>query len=153
MTEPAVRIDRELDGTVTEYDEVSVNGPRVEELMTEIFTDHWARVTVGPFVQGAAWEIRLTAPPKMTMLDAASAELARIRRVARAAFFRSIGTGCAPRSWGLRLWNGRAEQMITVLFRTRISVRTSSGSRSPAGRRPGCGKTCARGTPGRPDKT
>ncbi len=137
MTEPAVRVERELDGTVTEYDEVSVNGNRVEELMTEIFTDHWARVTVGPFVQGAAWEIRFSAAPKVSMLDGyltvdtglwhfhlcvnnhrgtKSPELARVRRVARAAFFRTVGEGAAPRSWGLRLWNGRAEQMATVLF-------------------------------------
>ena len=46
----------------------------------------------------------------------ASDELARIRRVARAAFFRTEGGSCAPTVWGLRLWNGRAEQMITVLF-------------------------------------
>ncbi len=129
--------EQELDGTTTEYDEIPVDGDRIERLMVEIFNEHWAAVTVGPLIQGAAWEIRFTARPKVTMLDgyltvdtgpwhfhlcvndhhsAGSAELARIRRVARAAFFRSVGKGCAPRSWGLRLWNGRAEQMITVLF-------------------------------------
>jgi len=45
-----------------------------------------------------------------------SAELARIRRVARAAFFKTEGGSCAPATWGLRLWNGRGEQMITILF-------------------------------------
>ncbi|MBI2217879.1 MAG: hypothetical protein HYU51_11320, partial [Candidatus Rokubacteria bacterium] len=43
-------------------------------------------------------------------------EAARVRRVARAAFFRGAGDGCVPMTWGLRLWNGRGEQMITVLF-------------------------------------
>jgi len=47
---------------------------------------------------------------------AASPALARVRRVARAAFFRSEGGSCVPGSWGLRLWNGRGEQMITVFF-------------------------------------
>jgi hypothetical protein len=45
-----------------------------------------------------------------------SAELARIRRVARAAFFKTEGGSCAPATWGLRLWNGRGEQMVTILF-------------------------------------
>jgi hypothetical protein len=129
--------ERELDGTTTLYDEVDVGGDRIERLMTEIFGSHWAEVTVGPLIQGAAWEIRFAAPPKVTMLDGyltvdtgpwhfhlcvndhrgtQSAELAQIRRVARAAFFQSVGQGCAPESWGLRLWNGRGEQMITVLF-------------------------------------
>jgi hypothetical protein len=43
-------------------------------------------------------------------------EMARLRRVGRAAFFRTDGGSCVPGSWGLRLWNGRGEQMITVFF-------------------------------------
>lgn len=124
------------DGTTTEYDEVSVAGDRVERLLTELLTDHWADVTVGPILEGAAFEIRFTAPPTLSMLDGyltvdtgpwhfhlcvgdhrgSPAPLAKIRRVARAAFFRSSGSTCVPTSWGLRLWNGRAEQMITIYF-------------------------------------
>ena len=47
---------------------------------------------------------------------AGDGRLARVRRVARAAFFRTDGGTCVPTSWGLRLWNGRGEQMITVFF-------------------------------------
>jgi hypothetical protein len=43
-------------------------------------------------------------------------ELAAIRRVGRAAFFRTHGACHVPMTWGLRLWNGRGEQMVTVLF-------------------------------------
>ena len=43
-------------------------------------------------------------------------ELARHRQVKRAALFRSWGRSCLPASWGLRLWNGKDEQMITVFF-------------------------------------
>ena len=128
---------RELDGTVTTYDEVDVDGDRVERLLTELFTEHWAAITVGPLVEGAAYEIRFAAAPKVSMLDGymtidtgawhfhlcvgdhrgtRSAELARIRRVARCAFFTTEGGSCAPTTWGLRLWNGRGEQMITILF-------------------------------------
>ncbi|MBI4635177.1 MAG: hypothetical protein HY727_02405 [Candidatus Rokubacteria bacterium] len=127
----------EPDGTTTEYDEVAVEGERVERLLRELFGDHWEKITFGPLIEGAAWEIQLTAPPKLTMLDgyltvdtgawhfhlcvadhrsAPSETLARIRRVARAAFFRSHGGSCSPTTWGLRLWNGRGEQMITILF-------------------------------------
>jgi hypothetical protein len=88
-------------------------------------------------IEGAAYEIRFAARPTVTTLDgyltvdtgvwhfhlcvndhrgAPSTELARIRRVARAAFFRTDGDSCAPSTWGLRLWNGRGEQMITILF-------------------------------------
>jgi hypothetical protein len=36
-------------------------------------------------------------------------EQARVRRVARAAFFRIEGGTCVPSAWGGRLWNGRQE--------------------------------------------
>ncbi len=130
-------VEREVDGTVTRYFDAPVEGDRIERLLTELFTEHWAEVTVGPLLEGAAYEIRFTAPPKVTMLDGyitvdpgawhfhlcvgdhrgtRSLELARLRRVARAAFFTTEGGSCAPTTWGLRLWNGRGEQMITVLF-------------------------------------
>jgi hypothetical protein len=130
-------IERQDDGSTTEYFDVSVAGDQVERLMREVFTDHWAHVAVGPIIEGSAWEIRFSAQPKVSMLDgyltvdpgawhfhlcvndhraAPTPELARIRRVARAAFFRTEGGSCVPGSWGLRLWNGRGEQMVTVYF-------------------------------------
>lgn len=125
-----------LDGTTTEYDEIDVGGDRVQRLLTEIFTDHWAEVFAGPIIEGAAYEIRFPEAPKLSMLDGyltvdvgawhfhlcvndhrgAASDLARVRRVARAAFFRTEGGSCVPGSFGLRLWNGRGEQMITIFF-------------------------------------
>ena len=130
-------IEREADGSATEYFEVSVAGDHVERLMREIFTEHWAHVVVGPMIEGSAWEVRFTGPPKVSMLDgyltvdsgawhfhlcvndhraAPTPGLAHVRRVARAALFRTDAGTCAPGAWGLRLWNGRGEQMITVFF-------------------------------------
>ena len=130
-------IERQDDGSTTEYFDAPVAGDHVERLMREVFTDHWAHVTVGPIIEGSAWEIQFPAQPKVSMLDgyltvgpgswhfhlcvndhraAPTPELARIRRVTRAAFFRTEGGSHAPGSWGLRLWNGRGEQMITVFF-------------------------------------
>jgi hypothetical protein len=137
MTAPAGDVAREPDGDATEYAEVSVTGDAVERLMLEVFGEHWAEITAGPVIEGAAYEIRFTARPRLSMLDgyltvdtgpwhfhlcvndhggAPAPALARARRVARAAFFRSEGGSCVPGSWGLRLWNGRREQMITVYF-------------------------------------
>ena len=128
---------REPDGSVTEYADVPVAGATIERLMLEVFEAHWASISVGPIIDGAAYEIRFTSAPKLSMLDgyltvdtgpwhfhlcvndhggAAGPDLARLRRVARAAFFRTEGGSCVPGAWGLRLWNGRGEQMITVYF-------------------------------------
>jgi hypothetical protein len=139
---PRPIVERELDGTVTEYFDVDVRGDRVERLLTELFTQHWRGLTVGPLIQGAVFEVRFTTPPRVTTLDGymtvdpgawhfhlcvndhreAPPALAAIRRVGRAAFFRTLRTpgtgvaGHASMTWGLRLWNGRGEQMVTVLF-------------------------------------
>ena len=66
-TARASTIERELDGTVTEYDDVPVAGEHIERLLRELFTEHWARITVGPIIQGAAWEIRFAQAPTLTM--------------------------------------------------------------------------------------
>jgi hypothetical protein len=128
---------READGTVTRYDDVDVAGDTVARLLGELFSKHWAEISFGPVVDGAAWEIRLTSPPTLSLRDGyltvdtgtwhfhlcveahqarGNAALAAARRVARAAFFRTDGGTCVPTSWGLRLWNGRGEQMISVYF-------------------------------------
>ena len=137
MLEGGGGVVREADGSVTRYDEVPVGGDTVERLMREVFTEHWAEIFAGPVIEGAAYEIRFTAPPKVSMLDgyltvdtgtwhfhlcvndhrgAATPTQARVRRVARAAFFHTDGGTCVPGAWGLRLWNGHGEQMITIYF-------------------------------------
>jgi len=129
--------ERGLDGTTIEYDDVPVEDGRVERLLRELFTGHWRQLTVGPIVEGAAWEIRFTERPSLSTLDGyltvdvgpwhfhlcvgdtrggGDPALARARRVSRAAFFRSVGGSCVPESYGLRLWNGLGEQMVTVFF-------------------------------------
>ena len=137
MVAPVRSEERGSDGTVTSYDEVSVEGDRVERLLIELFSTHWQDIFVGPVIEGAAYEIRFTAPPVLSMLDgyltvdlgpwhfhlcvndhggAPTARQAGLRRVGRAAFFHTDGGSCVPGSWGLRLWNGHGEQMITVYF-------------------------------------
>ena len=128
MVEPAGEVVRELDGSLTRYDAVAAAGDTVERLLTEVFRDHWAQIVAGPVIEGAAYEIRFLTPPTVSMLDgyltvdtgswhfhlcvnehrgAPTPEQARVRRVARAAFFHTDGGSCVPGAWGLRLWNGR----------------------------------------------
>lgn len=137
MARPGRTVEHDADGTVTEYDDVPVDGDRVERLLTEVFGEHWAHVFAGPVIEGAAYEIRFTTRPVVSVMDgyltvdlgpwhfhlcvndhhgAPTPERARRRRVARAAFFRTDGGSCVPATWGLRLWNGHGEQMITVYF-------------------------------------
>ena len=111
-------------------------------LLRDIFERHWLDVTFGPIVQGAAWEMRATAPPahiglldgyltvvfghshfhlcigetKGSRRNPTPEVLAHHRRTARAELYRQIGAGGAPVSWGLRLFNGAGEQQITILL-------------------------------------
>src|SRR5205809_8027208 len=52
-------IEREPGGTTTEYYDVDVRGDRIERLLTELFTEHWPRITAGPratsWPASAAW--------------------------------------------------------------------------------------------------
>ena len=125
------------DGPAAGSWDVAVDGDRIERLLSEILEHHWHDVTVGPLIEGSAWEIRFPDKPKLSMLDgyltvdtgpwhfhlcvndhvgAPTPERAAKRRVARAEFYREGGGGCLPMTWGLRLWNGWGEQMVTVLF-------------------------------------
>lgn len=107
------------------------------DLITTLFADHWRQIHFGPIIEGAAWEVGAPcAPTGITMNDgyatvdfgawhfhlcigehtASGPELGRIRRCSRAELYRRIGSDGAPVSWGVRLFNGRDEQMMTVLL-------------------------------------
>lgn len=114
----------------------------LEELLRMLFEQHWHEITFGPIIQGAAWEIHATAPPtKVKMLDGyltvafgvphfhlciaehkgphhnrVSPELARHRRTACAELYRRFSRAGTPVSWGIRLFNGKHEQQITILL-------------------------------------
>src|SRR5260370_13468287 len=133
MTAPA--LEHGPGGGVTEYDEISVRGDTVERLLSELFSRHWAEIFAGPVIEGAAYEIRFTAKPAVSMLDgyltadvrpwhfhlcvgehrgAATPEQAGIRRAARAAFFPTDAGTCAPRSRRPPPRTALGEPMITV---------------------------------------
>jgi len=132
----------EPDGATVEAFALPTDAASLEALLRDLFQNHWREITFGPMVQGAAWELRAAqAPDKIGMFDGyltvafgvphfhlcigehrgphnnpVSPELARHRRTARAELYRRLTRAGTPVSWGLRLFNGKDEQQITVLL-------------------------------------
>ncbi len=140
LSGPAVRWETEQNPDDLEVFDLPLGPTTAQDLMTEIFTDHWASVRFGPLIQGGVFELRATAPPRLSMLDGyltvdtggshfhlcvgehrgspehpVPADIARRRRCARVELQRQWIEG-APRTWMLRLFNGEGAQMITVLL-------------------------------------
>ena len=109
-------------------------------ILSLVLCDHWRSIRLGTLVQGAAFEIRAEAEPRMSTLDGyltvdlgashlhlcigehrgtagnpTAPDLARRRRCAHAELQRQWRLG-APRSWMLRMFNGDGQQMVTVLL-------------------------------------
>jgi len=137
-------IRHNLDGTTTEYFAVAPDEATLLALLRELFEEHWREVVFGPCIEGAVFEGRLFARPRVSTLDGyvtvstggdetwhfhlcigphrgtrnrpTPPALAAWRRCARAAFFRDSDRAGRHSSWGFRMWNGRDEQMMTVFF-------------------------------------
>ncbi|HEX5269065.1 MAG TPA: hypothetical protein VFW33_01195 [Gemmataceae bacterium] len=132
----------EADGSVLEVFALPTGAADLEAILRDLFESHWQEITFGPIIQGAAWEMQAQAAPTYVgVLDGyitvafgaphfhicigehkgarghpVTEELARHRRTARAEMYRLLDDGGAPVSWGLRLFNGKGEQQITVLL-------------------------------------
>lgn len=113
-------------------------GPEsLERLLTLVFEEYWEEMWFGIIMEGAAWEVAAPcAPVRMSMYDgyltvdfgrwhfhlcigehtASGPELGKVRQCARAELYRNIGGDDTPTSWGIRLFNGRDEQMMTVML-------------------------------------
>jgi hypothetical protein len=132
----------EPDGAPVDVFALPADEASLEKLLRSLFTEHWRDITFGPLIQGAAWEMKAAqAPDRIGMMDGyltiafgvphfhlcigehkgtraspVSPELAHHRRTARAELYRRISRDGSPVSWGLRLFNGKGEQQITVLL-------------------------------------
>jgi hypothetical protein len=130
------------DGAPLDVFALPVDAASLEALLRDLFENHWRDITFGPIIQGAAWEMHAAAPPTtVKMFDGyltvafgvphfhicigehkgphnnrASPELAHHRRTSRAELYRRLSGAGTPVSWGLRLFNGKNEQQITVLL-------------------------------------
>ena len=116
--------------------------PTLLALLKDLFQQRWADIRFGTLIQGAVFEIRAPSPPaRVAMLDGyltvdfghwhlhicigehkgsarnpVAPELARHRRTSRAELYRRLGPDGNPVSWGLRLFNGKDEQQLTVFL-------------------------------------
>ena len=114
----------------------------LDGLLRDLFENHWAEITFGPMIQGAAYEIQCSEKPhKIGLLDGyltiffgpshfhlcigenlgspaspTPPALREHRRTRQAHFFRSLGPDGAPMTWGLRLINGGGEEQMTLFF-------------------------------------
>lgn len=130
------------DGALEDVFALPTDAESLEALLRDLFERHWHEITFGPIIQGAAWEMRAAAAPsKVGMFDGyltvafgvphfhlcigehrgapkfpVAPELARHRRTARAELYRRLSQEGHPVSWGLRLFNGKGEQQVTVLL-------------------------------------
>src|SRR5262249_29246288 len=125
----------EPDGRLTELFDLPHDEATLFRLFKLLFEEYLGEIFFVPCIEGAVFEIQAEVPSKLSMLDGyptvdvgtwhfhlcigehrglkaspCPPELARHRRVKRAALFRTVGRSCVPASWGLRLWNGHDEQ-------------------------------------------
>lgn len=133
-----VWLEMRPDGSAVRYTETGLREDRLRELIEDLFRNHWKDIVFGPVLEGAVYEIRCSGPPALRFFDgyltvdfglwhfhlclgphhgSRCEELRRKRPVQQAAFFETRGSGCAGgRSWGLRLWNGFGEPVLTVFL-------------------------------------
>ena len=130
------------DGAAVDIFPLPTDAASLEQLLRDLFEHHWDKITFGPLIQGAAWEMRaphaptyvgmldgyLTVafgashfhlcigPTRGPRLDPTPPALARHRQTARAELYRRLDRSCVPASWGLRLFNGAGEQQLTILL-------------------------------------
>lgn len=130
------------DGATVEVFALPTDATSLEELLSDLFGNHWQQITFGPLIQGAAWEMRAAQKPDRIKMfdgyltvafgvphfhicigehkgphnDPVSPVLAHHRRTARAEMYRRLSRDATPVSWGIRLFNGKGEQQITVLL-------------------------------------
>ena len=130
------------DGATIEVFALPTDAASLEELLRDLFENHWREITFGPIIQGAAWELRANEPPSTAKMfdgyltvafgvphfhicigehrgphnNRVSPQLAHHRRTARAELYRRLSRAGTPISWGVRLFNGKDEQQITVLL-------------------------------------
>ena len=133
---------KEPDGATVEIFPLPTDEASLQALLRDLFEQDWDKITFGPLIQGAAWEIRAPhAPSHIGMLDGyltvafgvshfhlcigphkgppdnpTPEAVARHRRTARAELYRRLDRSGAPVSWGLRLFNGHGEQQTTILL-------------------------------------
>ncbi|MHC5733288.1 (2Fe-2S) ferredoxin domain-containing protein [Nostoc sp.] len=125
-----------------EYEYFDCSTDVLSSLLYTLFQQNWQQVGVGHIVQGGVLELEFNAPPKICILYdgyltvvtegwhlhlcieanlggphcKTPLELRQQRQVNRAAFYRRFNAEGIPRSWGIDLWNGADENLMTIFL-------------------------------------
>lgn len=137
MIDPSPAIVETEDGGREQRWPLPTDEASLLDLIHLCFDEYWDEIWFGIIMEGAAWEVAAPNPPtRIAMNDGyatvdfgrwhfhlcigehteSGPELGRIRRCARAELYRRLDGADTPLSWGLRLFNGRDEQMMTMLL-------------------------------------
>ena len=178
MTATRPKTATDPDGAAVQIFPLPTDEASLEQLLRDLFEQHWDKITFGPLIQGGRLGdpcaartdpcrhagrlphggLRHFAFPPLHRFAQGAAERScargapRHRRTARAELYRRLDRSGVPASWGLRMFNGAGEQQLTILLPTRSSLpKEISLCRSRTGRGWHCGMNCGRDGPGRPD--
>ncbi|MEH2107725.1 (2Fe-2S) ferredoxin domain-containing protein [Nostoc sp.] len=125
-----------------EYEYFDCSTDVLSSLLYSLFQQNWQQVGVGHIVQGGVLELEFNAPSKICILYdgyltvvtegwhlhlcieanlggphcKTPLELRQQRQVNRAAFYRRFNAEGIPRSWGIDLWNGADENLMTIFL-------------------------------------
>lgn len=135
MTQPEI-VETE-DGGREQHWPLPTDKDSLLELLHLCFDEYWDEIWFGIIMQGAAWEVAApNAPKRISYLDGyatvdfgrwhfhlcigkhigTTRELRKVRQCSRAELYRRYGRDDTPSSWGVRLFNGRDEQMMTIML-------------------------------------
>ncbi len=128
-----------VDGRTEEVWPLPLDREFLRNLFTELFEEHWDKLTWGPIIQGAAYELRCPRKPEsITFTDFGyltihwgaqghfhlcigagtdmAPELARQRSPSRVELVRRLDAEEHPISWSIRMFNGNGDPQITIFL-------------------------------------
>ena len=138
------RTVEELGNGVLEVWDLDTSEAFLNTLLIDLFENHWHEIVFGTLIQGLSLKSKLTVLlEKIGVLDGyltvdfgswhfhictghnsgtsrnpTSPELAQIRKTTRAELYRRLNPDGTVGSWGLRLFNGRDENQLTIFLPT-----------------------------------
>lgn len=136
---PIVQQTALVDGRLEDVWPLPLDRAFLFELYRELFDEHWDKLTCGPLIPGAAYEIKCPGKPeRITLSDlgyltvhwgrkghfhlclgagpAMPLDQAKHRSPSRVELYRRLDADGDPISWGIRMVNGAGEPQITILL-------------------------------------
>lgn len=134
----AMTVERNDEGRPTaEVWPLPIADDKLEELLRDLFGNHWDKLTFGPMLQGGAYELRCPGEPQSITVSggyftvhwgkgghvhlcigesSGSPELIAHRRPSKAELVRGLDKEGLPVTWSLRVENGKGESTLAIFF-------------------------------------